>query len=169
MASVFQQARLGIMSGSAAGSIPAGLSGTFLFDDVIFDDTRLGPALNRFSETKQMTKSGHVFVGSGRLDNLTLIAQATTASVAALYDTDQAGIIPQDKLKGRMTAITSGDTTDLAGVPIYFEKGCYLDLTPTGVATQPRAIIVFQAHAEISEVAKRLHGQKTKLKAGDSI
>ena len=120
MASVFQQVRLGILSGAAAGSIPAGLSGTFLFDDFIMDNTRLGPALNRFSETKMMTKSGHVFVGSGRLDDLMLIAQAVTTSEVNLYDTDQAGIIPQDKLKARLTAITSGDTTNLAGAPIYF-------------------------------------------------
>ena len=155
--------RLGIFS-AAAPNI-----GVMLFDKYIMDDTRLGPALGRQSETRHLTKSGHVFVGSGRVDNLTLIAQAVTTSVVELYDTDQGGIMSQDKMKARMAATTSLDTQDLANVPIYFERGCYASITPTAVASQPRVIVVFQAHAELEEGAKRLHGQRVKNRAFEAL
>ena len=162
-ASAFAQIRFGILDPVA------GERGTLLFDSFILDDTRLGPALERFSETRQLTQSGHLFVGPGRLDNLLLLSQAVTTSVAALYDTDQAGITSQDKLKARLQNTISLDVQDLPAVPLYFTRGCYVDLLPTAVASQPRVVATFQAHADISEGAKRIHGQKVKAYPGDAI
>ena len=157
--------RLGLMDGIAL------TQGSLLFDDYIQDDTRLGPVMedDRWSETTGMTKSGHLFVGPGRLDNISVRAQAVTTSVVQVYDTDQAGITSQSKLRGTVSVATASDTVDLAGVPIFFNKGCYIDIAPTAVASQPRVVATFQAHAESSSANKRLYGSKTTLRPGDAI
>lgn len=135
----------------------AGTSGVLLFDDVRADDAQIyGKDDHRFSETITLTKSGHVFVGAGQIDNITLNAGAGTDCVLEVFDTDTANTNQQYKL--RMTNTANNELVDPAGMPLNVHHGCYVSLS----GTDPRATVSIckgaMNEAAMRSVAKRRTG-----------
>ena len=122
------QARLG------AENVDAGTSGTILFDRLIADDGRIGP-MRRFPQTVELTKSGHLFVGPGQLENIELVSGAGTDCVLECFDTDEAETFDGIR-KARLQNTASNEIIDPAGMPVLFDQGCFVQLS----GTNPRAI-----------------------------
>ena len=111
--------------------------GYVLFDNVIADDAQIFPPVRRFSQDIMLTQSNHVFVGPGRLENATLLSGAGTDCVLSAYDTDVAYISSASAAKLELKNTANNETVDPAGVPIDFQRGCYIVLS----GTTPRAIV----------------------------
>ena len=130
--------------------------GVLLMDDIYADDAQLYPVTykDRFVTDHYLTASGHVFVGSGVVDNASLLSGAGTDNVLSIYDTDVAytsNAIPRLELKN----VTNSDIVDPAGVPVELKRGCYVALS----GTNPRAIIkIGKASAFGSDGAVRTLG-----------
>ena len=156
--------RLGLMDGIALNQ------GTLLYDSYIHDDLRIGPDLDYGDTTQQLTRSGHVFVGPGTLQNASLISRSGVATgTVTFYDTDRGTTTSESKIKAAMQATVNAEVIDLAGVPITFNRGCYALITPTAIASTPRLSVSFSAYAESSLSAKRTLGQRVRVKAQDLI
>ena len=128
--------------------------GYVLFDQVITDDARIFPDVDRYTEEVVLTKSGHVFVGHGELENLTLGAGAATDCVAEVYDTDTGTTSAFGNRKIRLTNTANSETVDPAGVPIRVRRGCYVSLS----GTNPQAIAKIKQCGAYSEGTVRAHG-----------
>lgn len=124
----------GIDAGTTAGHL--------LFDSLVADDTRVFPMRSRFGEQQMAMKSGHLFLGRGELEQVTLMAGAATDNALILYDTDEANtndasniIVPELR-----NAQGASDTVTY-NVPKgqgWFERGCYAALS----GTNPRALVM---------------------------
>ena len=123
-------------------AIDAGTTkGTVLIDDIKTDDARLGAddVRDRFSTTRHMTKSGHLFVGPGTLENITLLSGSAADCHIFVYDTDVADTTLEPKVILHNTA--ASEVVDPAGVPVEgFKRGCYIALSGTADADGPMAI-----------------------------
>ena len=132
---------LGVI-GIGAGSL-ANVSGTLTLDRIIHDSDRIYGDSNRFPSRQVMTKSGHAFVGPGRITDLTLIAGLGTDCVITIYDTDDATRFP-DTLVMRLTNNTSGESVSYSGLqPIVIHKGAYITMS----GTEPRAVVTIASAA----------------------
>lgn len=132
----------------------AGTSGVILFDDIRTDDTQIfGKDDQRFDEVVTLTKTGHVFVGPGIIENITLNAGAGTDNIVEVFDTDNANVSQQYKLRMENTANT--EMVDPAGVPLKLHRGCYITLA----GTNPRATVTIRK-AALSEAAMRSVAQR---------
>lgn len=136
-------------------------TGTLLFDQFAFDDTQLYPITQRFTETVFVTKSGHLFVGAGRVENASLLAGAATDGVLSIYDTDTANTNDVHNLKLELKNVTNSDIVDPAGVPIDLYRGCYVTLA----GTTPRAMVKISPRHHFSDGAIRAYGQRRKARA----
>lgn len=112
-------------------------TGTIYFDQFVFDDTRIGLIPIRYPESVLLTKSGHVFVGAGELDNVTLLSGAASDNVLTIFDTDVAGTTHGFNAKLELKNVAGGDPVDPAGVPVNVQRGCFVQLT----GTNPRAMV----------------------------
>lgn len=112
-------------------------TGTILFDHFQFDDTRLDAVRDRFRQTHNLTKSGHVFVGPGAIDHLSITSGAGSDNVVTLYDTDE-GSTSFYKTTIRLSN-TANNETLISDLPVDVTKGCYAELS----GTNPRAIVKF--------------------------
>lgn len=140
--------RIALTSQTHAAAIGSGLlgttgtlattTGTLLFDQFIFDDAQVFPFVERFPQSMMLTKSGHVFVGPGRIDNVALMSGAGTDCVLQVFDTDTAYTSDAANMKGELKNVTNNDLVDPAGMPIDFSRGCYVALS----GTTPRAQVL---------------------------
>ena len=103
-------------------------TGYLLFDEVAFDDTRLG-ITHRFAEHRIITTSSFLFVGAGKIGNVKLIDSGGGNVVLELYDADE--------YFASLTPVWFGQTVaanvdvDAADVPIEFTRGCLAILSGT--------------------------------------
>ena len=110
-------------------------TGTILLDEFIADDTRVGMD-NRWSQDRLLTKSGHVFVGPGVVDNITLISGAGTDCVMELFDSDVADTA--QPFRARLANTANNEIVDPAGMPVgEIVKGAFVSLS----GTDPRALV----------------------------
>ena len=65
-------------------------AGVLLFDQFIFDDGQIYPFKRRYVENVLVTKDQHVFVGNGRIENITLLSGGGADNVVKIFDTDEA-------------------------------------------------------------------------------
>ena len=114
-------------------------TGTILFDQFVFDDLRIYPITDQFSRTMLLTKSGHVFVGPGGVDNITLLAGSGIDSVVSLFDTDTGSTLDATNIRLELKGTVASVPTDPAGVPVHFRRGCFVQLA----GTAPRALVQF--------------------------
>lgn len=113
-------------------------TGTILFDQVVFDDTRVYAIKDRYKQTQLLTKSAHVFVGTGEICHVELLPGAGTDCVLSIYDTNTADTTDADKLTMELknTANNQYVPSDLKRC---ITRGCYVTLA----GTNPRALITF--------------------------
>lgn len=138
--------------------------GYVLFDEILADDARIFPPVRRFAEDLLITKSGHVFVGPGRLENASLLSGAGTDNVLSVYDTDVAYTSDAAAAKLELKNTANNETVDPAGVPVTCQRGCYVALS----GTNPRAIIKFSGTpAYGSDGAIRSYGTRRKPASGN--
>lgn len=112
-------------------------TGTLLFDQFIFDDLRVYPISVRFPTSVLITKSAHIFVGSGKVDNATLVSGAMSDNVLAIFDTDVGSTLDASNVVLELKNVAGGDPVDPAGVPVRVQRGCFVQLS----GTNPRAMI----------------------------
>ena len=144
--------------GANPGAAFTPTAGVLLIDQVIadIDGTRIGSGGKRFPKQVLMEKSGHLFVGSGILDNITLLSGNATDNVLQVWDTDRADTT-NGTMKLELKNLTANEAVDPAGVPIEITKGCYISLT----GTDPRAMAnIHRAVGYYSDGAIRNHGNR---------
>jgi len=111
--------------------------GTILIDQFIQDDARIYPITDRFKESVLMTKSGHVFLGVGDIDNVSLLSGAATDCVLSVYDTDTADTTDASNVLIELKNTANNEVVDPAGTPVDVTKGAFVSLT----GTNPRGIV----------------------------
>lgn len=149
---------IGVM-GQDAGTT----KGYVLFDDILADDAQIYPPVRRFTEDVVLTKSGHLFVGPGRLENVSLLSGAGTDNVLTVYDTDVAYTSDATAFKIELKNTANNELVDPAGVPVDFQRGCYIDLA----GTNPRGLAKFSmTPAYGSDGAIRSYGLRRKPAPG---
>ena len=140
--------------GANPGAAFTPTAGTLLIDQVIghVDGARIGSGGKRFPQQVLMEKGGHVFVGSGIIDNVSLLSGGAADNVLQVWDTDRADTT-NGTMKLEMKNLTPSETpVDPAGVPISVTKGCYISLA----GTNPRAMVsVYRAVGYYSDGAIR--------------
>lgn len=96
-------------------------TGYILFDEVAFDDTRIG-VTDRFHTHRMITTSSFLFVGPGRIDNVKILDGGSGDVTLELYDTDvySSSLTPvwYDR------TASNNVNVDAAEVPIEFRHGC---------------------------------------------
>ena len=135
-------------------------TGILYFDAFVMDDARLYPPAIRFPTSKLLTKTGHAFVGPGKIDAARLMSGAGTDCVLTIYDTDVGNsddyskVVLELKNTANSQLVTSQNTK-----PIRVERGCYVVLA----GTTPRAIIDFCGTPAFgSDGAIRTYGARRK-------
>ena len=129
-------------------------AGTLLIDQVIghVDGARIGSGGMRFPHQVLLEKGGHVFLGHGVLDNVSLLSGAGTDNVLQVWDTDRADTTNGTMLLELRNLSNNETPVDPAGVPISMTKGCYISLTGEG----PRAMVnIYRAVGYFSDGAIR--------------
>lgn len=112
-------------------------TGGLYFDQVVFDDARIGMIPIRYPQTVYLTKSGHVFVGAGEMLNISLLSGSASDNELIIYDTDAANSTNLSNRVAYVSNTAGGETVDLAGVPVTVQRGCFVALS----GTNPRAIV----------------------------
>lgn len=112
-------------------------TGVILIDEMVMDDARIYGLPIRFPEEVYMTKTGHAFVGSGTIENVTLMSGVGTDNVVQIFDTDVNNTNHTGRMKLELKNIANNETVDPAGVPVRVQRGAYVVLT----GTNPRAIL----------------------------
>lgn len=104
-------------------------TGVFLLDNFVQDDGRIYPKTRYRNEPvlAGVTESGHVFVGPGWIAGAAILGG--TSPTMILYDTDRADVTAAQSYEVSL-ATTSTNQSSL-GVPIYFQRGCYVVLGGT--------------------------------------
>lgn len=112
-------------------------TGAILFDSFIFDDARIYAPRRRYVQEILMTKSGHLFVGPGCVNNTTLLAGAGTDCVLSLFDTDEADTNDAGNILVELKNTANNEVVDPAGMPVRARRGAYVSLS----GTNPRAVL----------------------------
>jgi hypothetical protein len=132
-------------------------TGTLYFDQFVMDDTRIYGLPIRYPEQLLMTKTGHAFVGAGRIENASLLSGGAADCVLQLFDTDVNNTNHTGRMKLELKNILASDIVDPAGVPVTFQRGCYVVLT----GTNPRAMVsIGMAQGYYSQGRIKQHGTK---------
>jgi hypothetical protein len=132
-------------------------TGFILFDEIVADDTRVYGIVDRFTSEINLTASGHVFVGDGCVENVSLKSGAGTDNVLTVYDTDTAYTNDPMNAKVELKNTANNELVDPAGTPIYtFRRGCYVALA----GTNPRATVKVCRVQNYSDGAIRQLGQR---------
>jgi len=128
--------------------------GTILFDQVIGhkNGARIGSGGQRFPKQIEVQGSGHVFVGHGIVDNVSLLSGGAADNVLRVWDTNQADTT-NASMKLELKNLNADETPiDPAGVPLEITYGCYIELS----GTDPRAMVnVYRATGYFSDGAVR--------------
>lgn len=131
--------------------------GILLFDEIFADDARLFPVVDRYPDEMLVTKSGHVFVGPGCIDNVSLVAGAATDNVLSLFDTDVGNVNDASNIAVELKNTANNEIVDPAGMPVEVKRGCYVSMT----GTNPRGLVkIGRAHAYSSDGAVRGYGSR---------
>ncbi len=112
-------------------------TGTLLFDQFVFDDLQIFPFKRRFVEDVLVTKDQHLFVGNGRIENITLMSGAGTDCVVSIYDTDEADTNDASNIVAELKNTANNEVVDPAGMPAQITRGAYVVMT----GTDPRALV----------------------------
>ena len=131
--------------GANPGAAFTPTAGTLVIDEVVASQTdntstRLGTGGERFPETQLLVSSGHVFVGPGIVDNISLLSGAATDNVLTVYDTDRADTINRAPRFIANNIASSETPVDGAGFPLTFTRGCYVTLS----GTSPRGMVLIR-------------------------
>lgn len=146
-------ARLGVQDHLAT------TTGVILFGGLYQDDARIYPMTRRYETTKTLTKSGHVFVGNGCIENITLLSGAGTDNVVQVYDTDIADTNDPSQVKLELKNTANNETVDPAGVPVTIIRGAYVSLS----GTNPRAKIKISKVSCFSDANTRSYAHRRGL------
>lgn len=122
------QARLGVVSGTAAGN-----SGTVLIGGIIADDLRVYPRERWPVDTFWVTRDINAFVGPCTIDQVVLTGTGTNA-VLSIYDTDiytATGISFSKEPVVYIRNVTANDQSPGLNTPVQLKKGAYVALTGT--------------------------------------
>lgn len=132
-------------------------TGTLYFDQFIQDDARLYGIPIRYPEEVYLTKSAHVFVGAGCVENVTLLSGAGADNVLQVFDTDVNNTLHLGRVKLELKNVTNSEMVDPAGTPVHVQRGCFVNLT----GTNPRAIVkIGYAQGYWSQGRIKQHGAK---------
>jgi hypothetical protein len=149
---------VGVMSQDAGTT-----TGTLLIDEIVYDDTRIYPITDRFPTDVMLTHSNHVFVGSGCLENLSMLSGGGTDSIVEVYDTDTGYALDASNVKVELRNTAAGELVDPAAVPAHpFKRGCFIRITSTSGNNLPRALAKICWANNYSEGAMRTHALKRK-------
>lgn len=132
-------------------------TGVVLMDEFVMDDARVYPIVDRFPETVLLTKSGHVFVGPGEIENVSLLSGAATDNVLTIYDTDRGNTNDASKIVVELKNTVSSELMDPAGMPAPVRRGCYVALS----GTNPRALVKIRRASNYSQQGYKNLGLKT--------
>ena len=117
-------------------------TGTLLFDNFVMDDARVFAHDQRWADEILLTKSGHAFVGPGKINNITLLSGDTTAdNVVQVYDTDDANTDDAGNIVAELRNTAVDETVDPAGMPVSVTRGAYVSITGTSTGRGPRALV----------------------------
>lgn len=132
-------------------------AGTLLFDEFAMDDARLGAIVDRRRESMYLTKTGHAFVGPGKIDRLSLQAGAATDNTITIYDTDTGYTTDATNVVylGGNTVSSEAKDFDLHHC-VEVKRGAYVVLA----GTNPRAIVGFRAPMSMSDGVMRNYGNR---------
>ena len=127
--------------------------GTILFDEFKLDDARIYAEetrpISRYDNI--LTKSGHAFIGAGRIDDVVLMPGAAADGVLTVYDTNAANTLDASNIVGEVKNVTNSESVNLPNTPIYVKRGAYVTLT----GTTPRGQLRFSnnnAHGKVSVI-----------------
>jgi hypothetical protein len=112
-------------------------TGTMLIDNFIQDDARIFPKAIVNKEVILMTKSGHVFVGAGEVDNVSLLSGAGTDCVLSIFDTDEADIDDANNINVELKNTANNEIVDPAGTPVKLRRGAFVSMS----GTTPRGLV----------------------------
>ena len=112
-------------------------AGTILFDSIITDDARIYPPASRFPTSQLLTKSGHLFVGPGRIDNVTMITGNATDNVVKVFDTDDGDTNDAGNVKSQLSNGVALESVDLPNLPVEIRRGAYISMS----GTNPSALV----------------------------
>ncbi len=157
-----------IDSAAAVGSGTLGIqntlsttTGTILFDQFIFDELQIFPIGRRFPDNQTLHKTSHVFVGPGRIDNITLVSgTSSTDHRIQLWDTDTANTNDASALKAELANTAAQEIVDPAGMPVDILKGAYVVISGTVETSGPRAVVQIGQAAAYSVGAMKTYGIK---------
>ncbi|MCI0564642.1 MAG: hypothetical protein MN733_39745, partial [Nitrososphaera sp.] len=133
--------------------------GKIFIDEFVFDDTQIGPIVDRFPEVRLVTKSAHVALGESELLNVTFIPGAGTDHVLRIYDTDVAYTQDENAVVAHLYNLTASEPPiDLSDVPVSVKRGAYVRITGTSGA---RAYIhIGRSQGHMGEGRIRMHGNR---------
>jgi len=138
-------------------------TGGIYLDQFIMDDARIYGLPIRYPENVLLTKTGHVFVGTGVVENASLLSGVATDNVLQIFDTDQNNTLHAGRMKLELKNVVNSDIVDPAGVPVQLQRGCYVVLS----GTNPRAMItVGFAQGYYSQGRIKQHGVQWKNTPG---
>lgn len=120
-------------------------SGTILIDNFVQDNARLYHHI-RYPQTRVLTKTGHAFVGAGKIDTLTVLP-GSAAGAVQVYDSDAASTA---NLVAEVSAAVANETVTRVS-PVHVSRGAYCVLSGQG---DPRALVKI-GHAPHSAGAVR--------------
>jgi len=128
-------------------------TGTILFDDFKFDDGRLHAELERpvTRWDKEISKTAHVFVGAGQIDDIILIPGAAADCTLKIYDTNAADSTDGSTSVAEVANTTASVPVNESNTSIRVKRGAYVVLG----GTAPRARIRFShtnGHGSVSMV-----------------
>lgn len=132
--------------------------GILLFDHFFIDDATLKtPPAQRFPQNLMLTKTGHAFVGPGRIDNVSLISGAGTDCTVKIYDTDRHDTADEGNVVIYLANTANNELVDPAATPVWVKNGAYVVLG----GTTPRALLrLGPVPAYSSDGAIRNYGAK---------
>lgn len=149
---VIIQGRVGSMSQDAGTT-----TGTLLFDQIVSDDTRIGPIAYRWPQEVLLTKTGHAFVGPGEISDVRLLSGNATDCSLAIYDTDVGSTTDPGNFRIELKNIAALEPVPSSEEVTQLRRGCYVVLG----GTNPRALVrVKRAGAYFSDGAIKTFGNK---------
>jgi hypothetical protein len=126
-------------------------SGYILIDNFAQDSEQLYHQV-RYPETVLLTKTGHAFVGPGKIETLTLLGGGGADAVCNVYDSDAAS-------SANLVATISNDATSQTVTrvtPITVARGAYITLAGTASANGPRALVKLANASHSAGTVRRL-------------
>ncbi len=122
-AAAVTETRIGVVEGGGNNT-----SGAFYMDHYHFNDptggATIGPPRVLFDEDISFAGPRQLFVGPGKVNNLTLVGGTGSDNELYLYDTDTAQV-SDDKLVAVLKNTAALETVDVASTPIHVTRGAY--------------------------------------------